>query len=233
MRFFRHTPRVLAVAALSCAVSTAHASFSFSTLSGANTAATFAASVNGSIDTFNDLIINSDLGTASLNRAAGTIGYSVSTETNLYTVQANGIGGSALTVDGNTDTLTFANFSSPVVAFGVRFFLSELTAGNAVAGRMTVSVTDVNGLSQNYTYNQTVSAGSSGPVEPTFLRLTSTVALSSVTLVPPTPPVFPAGNPNVFATADNLVLAAVPEPSTWVMLLLGIAAMIRVACRRA
>jgi hypothetical protein len=227
MRFFRHTPRVLAFAALSCALSTAHASFSFSTLSGANTAATFAASVNGSIDTFNDLTINSDLGTASLNRAAGTIGYSVSTQTNLYTVQTNVIGGSSLTVDGNTDTLTFANFSAPVVAFGVRFFLSELTAGNAVAGSMTVSATDVNGLSQSYTYNQTVSAG-----EAIFLRLTSTAALSSVELVPPTPPVFPAGNPNVFATADNLVLAAVPEPETYALMLAGLGLLGFVARRR-
>jgi hypothetical protein len=219
--------RGVAVAAALCAAGAANAAFTFATLTGAGTAATFATNVSGKVDSFNDLIINSDLGTSSLTRSAGPIGYMVSTESNLYTVQTNGIGGASLTVNGNTDTLTFGSFQADVRAFGVRFFLTDLTYG-ANAGTMKVVATDNLGATQSFTYSQTVNNSTSGPTEPVFLSLKSTIGLQSVQLFPPAV----GANPNVFATVDNLVLSAVPEPGTWMMMLVGCAAMLRTAARR-
>jgi hypothetical protein len=222
--------RLVGAAALACAASMAHAAFTLTTASGAGTAAAYVASFpagTAALDSFDDLIINSDLGTASLNRAAGVFGYTVSTQTDLQTVQTNGIGGASLTVNGNTDSLTFSNFNWSVYNFGARFFLTDLTYG-ANAGLMTVRATDVNGLTQDLTFTQSVGSSTNAAVEPIFFKLASGVALQSVELIAPAV----GANPNVFATVDNLVLQAVPLPSTWLMMLTGGAFVLRVASRR-
>ncbi len=85
--------QLLGAAVLTWAASAANASMTFATLTGAGNAASFAASVNGGIDTYSDLTINSDLGTASLTRStSGTskIGYTVTTQSDLFTVQGSG-----------------------------------------------------------------------------------------------------------------------------------------------
>lgn len=210
--------RLIGAAVLSLGVTAAHAALSLTTATGANTATAYLTSLTGSgytggIDSFNDLIINDPALGTSLTRTAGPVGYTVSTETNLYAVQANGIGGPALSVDANTDTLTFSGFSTPVYAFGARFFLSDLSYG-VNSGLMTVTATEIGGTAQTFTFNQTVSSSTSGATEPVFFKLGSTLGLQSVQLIAPAP----GSNPLVFATADTVVMA-VPEPgAVWLML---------------
>lgn len=218
--------RLIAAAVLSCAVSAAHATFFFSTLSGAGNAAAFAASVTGGVDNFSDLTINSDLGVASLARVttgARAIGYTVSTEVDLFTVQASGIGGPALTVNGNADTLTFGSFASPVLSFGIHFYLTDLSPGAVGGGSMTVKAKDTNGLTQSYTFTQSSFNSTSQQFLPLFVTLVSTAPLDFVQLVPPVV----GANPDIFATVDNLVLSPVPEESTWLMMLAGSALVLR------
>lgn len=209
--------RLLGAALLACSVGSAHATFTFSTTSASNAAATYAASFGstGYIDTYSDLTINQDLATASLNRNAGNFSYTVSTETNLFTVQSPGIGGPALSVNGNTDTLTLSNFNLATYNLGARFYVSELTANNVVSGVMKVRATDADGLTQDFTFSQSANSGN----EPNlFFQLGSTVALQSVQLIPP----IVGANPEVFATVDNVVVSAVPLPAAGWLLISGL-----------
>jgi hypothetical protein len=227
--------RLAAAAALSCAVSAAHAAFTFATVAtggDSNAAAqTYAASVTGARDSFGDLTINdpTPLG-ISLNRTVypGPVTYTLSTQSNLYSVQSPGIGGPAVTVENNTDSLTFSNFGGigpqGVLNFGASFYLSELNAANAVAGSMSVKATDTNGLVQTFTFAQ----GSSSNVATLYFTLASSVALQSVELIAPTP----LSNSLVFATVDNVVLAPVPTPGSWLLMLSGGAVMLRLSQRR-
>jgi hypothetical protein len=224
MSVFRLSARLIAAGVLSSALGAAHASFLFSTVSGAGNADAFAASVGGSIDKFSDLTINSDLQASSLSRTAlgsAPIGYTVSTESDLFSVQANGVGGSALTVANNTDTLTFSAFTAPVTSFGIHFFLTDLSPSALGGGSMTLVATDSAGASQSYTFTQSSFSNGTQQFLPLLVTLSSSIALQSVQLLPPAV----GSNPNVFATADNLVVASVPEASSWVMMLVGGAAL--------
>lgn len=226
MNEFRFPIRLIGAAALWCAVSAAHATMTFATVATGGNSSTAAqayqASVGGALDNFSDLTINdpTPLGTAGvLNRTAvypGPVSYTVSTQTNLYSVQSPVVGGPALSVEKTTDSLTFSNFGgvNPVVGirnFGASFYLSELTASNAVAGTMSVKATDVNNLIQTYTFNQ----GSSGGAATLFFTMASTVALQSVEFIAPLGTSF-------YATIDNVVLAPVPLPAAAWLLLTGL-----------
>jgi hypothetical protein len=222
--------RLIGAAVLSCVVSAAHATFTFSTLSGAGNAVTFAASVSGGIDNYSNLAINTDLSATSLTRTtvgASAIGYTVSTQADLQTVQASDGIGSALTVASNTDTLKFGSFTSDVRAFGINFYLTDLTPSAVGGGLMTVQATDALGATQSYSFTQSAFDNRNAQYLPLLVTLFSSAPLLSVELVPPSV----GSNPNVFATADNLVLA-VPEESTWLMMLAGGAFVLRRVARR-
>jgi hypothetical protein len=156
------------------------------------------------------------------------IGYTVSTETDLFTIAASGYGGPALNVNGPTDTLTFGAFQSDVRAFGIHFYLSNLS-GNPIGGTagLQVIATDLNGATSGpFTFTQ--SAGTT-PWLPVLVGITSTEPLQSVQFLAP------AGaslNDTAYATVDNLVLSSVPEASTWMMTLAGGAAVLRLGARR-
>ena len=218
--------RLISAAALLCALGSAHAAFTFTTVStagnSATTAQTYAVSVSGARDAFADLTINdpAPLGTAGLlSRSVfpGPVTYDLSTQANLYSVQSPGIGGPAVQAENNTDSLTFSNFggvnpTDGIRNFGASFYLSELTASNGVGGTMSVKATDVNNFTQTFTYAQT------GSVPSLYFRLGSTVALQSVELIAPGV----GSNPNVFATVDNVVVGAVPLPAAAWLLLSGL-----------
>lgn len=211
---FRRQLRPLAAASLLCAAGIAHAAITTSTSA---SQAAFTALVSGSTDTFADLTINSSLGTNTLGRTLGSLGYTVSTQTNLWTVQTQAVGGSALTVDGNLDTFSFA-FASPVLAFGGNFYLTELTAGSnagpSTSNPITVIVTDINNLTKSTTLNSSA-----------YFSAISDSPLLSVVVQRSNSPV-----DMIFPTADNLVLSAVPEPASWAMALGG--AVLLAAARR-
>jgi hypothetical protein len=215
--------RQLAIAAALCATGAAHATFTLSTVatSGDSSAAalTYSASVNGARDSFSDLTINdpTPLGNAgTLNRTVLPLSYTLSTQTNLYSLQSPVIGGPAVSVENNTDSLTFSNLligGNAVFNFGASFYLSELTANNAVAGTMSVKATDISNYVQTFTFAQ----GASSNAPTLYFTLASTVALQSVELIAPVV----GANPLVFATVDNVV-ASVPEPETYALLLAGL-----------
>ncbi len=234
---FRFSYGLIAAAAMSCAVGAAHATFTFSavTAPGANSetaAANYQATLPPSglasgLDKFSDLTIDTSLGAASLNRSIplpglNPVSYTVSTESNLFAVQSPVIGGPALQVENNTDTLTFSNFGGhPVFNFGASFYLSELTASNAVSGTMSVKGIDILGYSETFTFSQGVSSGA--PTK--YFSLESTTPLRSVQLLGP-------DGTSYYPTVDSLVLGAVPEASTWMMMLAGGAVVLRLGARR-
>jgi hypothetical protein len=221
MNNHRFSVRPLVAAALLCVAGASHAGFSFST----PTLASFITTTSGSTDTFSDLTIGSPLGVASTARAAGSLSYAASTESQLWVAQVSGSGGPGLTVDTSADTLSFSGFSSPVRAFGSQFFMTELTNSSTLSSAINVKVTDINNLSFTFSYNQ----AASGTSPATFFAVVSDAPLLSVQVFPTSI----AGNPNVFITADNVVLSAVPEASTWAMMLAGGLAVLRIGRRRA
>ncbi len=222
--------RLIGAAVLTLAASAANATFTFSTVStGGNSnsvALAFAGStVGGAIDQFSDLTINDPALGTSLNRSfsPGSTSYTLSTQSNLYAVQSPVIGGAAVQVENNTDTLLFSNFGGilppgGVTVFGASFYLSELTASNAVAGTMSVKATDTTGFSQTFTFNQ----GSSSNAATLYFKLGSDVALQSVELISPNAI---GSTSNTFATVDNVVVGAVPLPAAGWLLISGLGGM--------
>jgi len=223
--------RLISAAVLTFAATAANAAFTFSTVAtsgNSNTAAqTYATSVSGARDTFGDLTINDPTplgGSVSRTVYPGPATYTLTTQTNLYSVQSPGIGGPAVSVENNSDTLTFSNFGGVgpegIRNFGASFYLSELTASNAVGGLMSVKATDVNNLTQTFTYTQGASGAGNAPT--LYFTLGSTVALQSVELIGPNAI---GSTSNTFATVDNVVVGAVPLPAAGWLLISGLGGM--------
>jgi hypothetical protein len=208
----RSTFRPVFAAALLAAACASQAAI---TVSPATTAATFAAAVLGSIDNFNLLSIGNNVG-PTLSRTAGTQGYTLSAQSDMYIVP---VAGTVAVSNGNyIDTLIFNSFGTPVRSFGANLFGTNVL-GEAAAGRVTVVVTD----STNATFSTSIVAGSAS----SFVGFLSDSPITSVVAFMTSP------NTNVWTTVDNVVLsAAVPEASTWLMMLAGGAAMLSIAARR-
>jgi hypothetical protein len=207
-----HGLRHLAVAAFCCVAGATQAAIAVST---ATTPASFAASVLGSIDTFSSLTINSNVG-PTLARSAGSLSYTLSAQSDMYSVPAAGT--NAVSTGNYIDTLIFNNFGTPVRSFGANFFGSNIL-GEATAGRVTIVVTDTN----NLTFSTSIAAGSAA----SFVGFLSDTPIASVLAFMTSP------NTNTFVTTDNVVLAtAVPEASSWLMMALGGAALLAISARR-
>lgn len=202
----------LAVAAALCAAGAAHADITALT-----TFSAFQAAAGGSVgtDTFADLTINSALGTGTLVRNAGGLGYVASTQTEFFVVPvASAV---ALSAGVYTDTISLGAFASPIRAVGANFYGTNVL-GEVASGALTLVATDINGL----TRTQPLAGGSASG----FVGFVSDVPLLSVVVSMSSP------NSNVWASLDNVVLSAVPEVGTWLMALLGGAAMFGAVARR-
>jgi hypothetical protein len=205
--------RHLLVAALCCMAGASQATIA---VSPATTPATFSTSVSGSTDTFSNLTLNGlvGLGMTSMTRSAGTLGYGVTTQTDFYVVPVAGSIG--LSVGDTPDTLTFSSFATPIFAFGANFFATNIL-GEATSVPLTVVIKDVN----NLTSTQSLTASA-------FRGFVSDVALLSVVVSVTTP----GTGPGPFVSVDNVVLSAVPEASSWLMMALGGAAVLAIGARR-
>jgi hypothetical protein len=197
------SPKPLCLAALLCAAAGAQAGITVYTSESAFLAAVSAPGT----DTFDDLTIAPYGDT--LNRTAGAYTYQAYSATGIW-----GAGGPTdfwLSNNLRYNPIVFSNFSSGVTAFGGNFFASDI-AGQFVDG--TVVLTAVDGGTLTYDLN--------GATPSSFLGFVATSALTSVTLGTDGGAYWP--------TANNVVLA-VPEPSTYGMMLAGIT-LLGVAARR-
>lgn len=197
----------LALAAMLLTAAAANADITVYTSQSAFAAATTAPGV----DTYNDLAVQ--LYTSPLARTAGAYRYTVSAENGLY-----GAGTAAdawLSTNSRTSPMIFSNFSSGVNAFGGNFFGSDVT-GTFIPGTSVV-LTAQDGTSLTYQIDNTTTGS--------FLGFVSSSTLTSVSLT---------SVGAYWPTANNVTLAmaaAVPEPETYAMLLVGMS-LLGVAARR-
>jgi hypothetical protein len=203
--------RPVVAAALLAAAGASQAAITTVTTLAAFTSATNAAGT----DNFSNLTINSNLGLTTVNRTAGSYAYTMGTQTDFFVVP---VAGAVAVSTGNfSDSISFGGFAPTVRAFGGNFYGTNIL-GEVSGGGLTLVATDNNNLS----FTATLAGGSAAG----FLGFVSDVPLKSVVLTMTTP------NTNVFASVDNVVMAAVPEASTWLMMLAGGAMMLRTAARR-
>jgi hypothetical protein len=187
--------KIFSAAALLCAAAAAQADITVYT-----SQADFLAAVSApGVDTFDDLAVEPYGDT--LARTAGTYSYSAFAATGLW--GAGGAGDYWLSTNRGTDPIVFSGFSGGVSAFGGNFFGSDVL-GEYALGNLQLTASDGSVLSYNL----------NGATTTTFLGFVSSTPLSSVTLSTD-------GTTGLWPTANNVVLA-VPEPSTYAMLLAGL-----------
>jgi hypothetical protein len=143
-------------------------------------------------------------------RTAGAYGYTAATPGDFF--GAGTTGDPWLSTNTATDTITFNTFTGGVQAIGGNFFGSNI-AGAFLAGNVTLVATDSLGA----TSTQTITGATVG----SFLGFLSTGSMTSLTLTAV------QGAAPLWPTVDNLTLArrpavgAVPESSTWLMMIAG------------
>ena len=140
-----------------------------------------------------------------------TYGYTAATPGDFF--GAGTTGNPWLSTNTATDTMTFSVFTGGSNGVGGNFFGSDI-AGAFAAGNITLVATDSSG-----SVTQTIV----GATTSSFLGFVSTTAVTSLTVTS----VQPASG-FLWSTVDNLVFAkravvqaAVPESSTWLMMLAG------------
>jgi hypothetical protein len=218
----RFSVRLIAAAALACAASSSHAIIVVSKSLSAFTAAT---SGTSSTDTFSDKTINLTYTggdaytptpvTTAAPRTTGPYGYTLNTQTDIYVVPVASF--IALSSGAYNDTFTFNTFTTPILAFGGNFYRTNIL-GEVTAGAVTLVATNEAGDSVTTTLSGNSLTGFAGFLSDSAL---TSIVVSDV-----------VANTDSYVTADNVVLGAVPEASTWLMMLAGGAAVLRLGARR-
>lgn len=197
-------------AALLALSATAHAEFTVYT-----SALSFLSAVQSyGVDKFDDLVSGESYA-GPLSRSAGSYGYDVTTGDDLLYGAGNANGW--LSNNLAADTITFSNFSEGVSAVGGMFFGSKISGAFQSGATIYVTATDADG---SYTYTLEDARRFS------FVGFVSNGPLLSLEVSADQ-----AGGP-VWGTVNNFVLAAVPEPETYAMLLAGLGALGFMARRR-
>lgn len=193
----------LSLAALLCASAAAQADITVYT-----TRASFLAAVmDAGTDTFNDLSIDSF--DPPLLRMAGIHGYSASSGPSSSLFTAGEAGADVwLSTNNAYDTITFADFSAGVRAVGGNFFGTDIDGAFLPNSNVVLSASD-----GSTTRTITIEHATTG----SFRGFVSSNPLTSVRLN--------NGGGNYWATANDVTLAAVPEPSSYAMLLGGLLVM--------
>jgi hypothetical protein len=213
----RFSARLIATAALFAAASS-QAAVVASTATNANS---FAALVAGGIDTFSDLNINNVL-TGPLARTAGGIAYNLSAPSGFFVNTVASFISPGTTI--YNESITYSGFAPDVRAFGGNFLSVDTNGEPGTQVPLTVTVTDIFGAFSTLSITGGAQSGPSGTSG--FKGWISDSAIASVTVTITTP------NTNAWASVDNTVLSAVPEASTWMMMLAGGAAVLRLGTRR-
>jgi hypothetical protein len=197
----------IALAALIASTAPAQAAITVYTSLAAFTAATTAPGT----DTYAGFSITGTTGSP-IVRTAGAYGYTGSTPGDFF-----GAGTSAnpwLSTNIATDTITFNTFTGGSNGVGGNFFGSTI-AGTFQAGNITIVATDSSG-----SVTQTIV----GATTSSFLGFVSDSAVTSLTVTsvqPQTGFLWPTVDNLVFAKRAGVVQGAVPESSTWLMMLAG------------
>lgn len=184
--------------------------------------ASFAAATSSpGFDTYADLL--SGVVTPSpISRTAGLYSYSVSAESGFFSV---GAGSSAhLAANVADDPMQFGEFSSLVFGFALNLFGADID-GNPRSGLISIVATDSQGIS--LTGNVNVSDASPGA----FFGFVSDVPLASV-IVAASGDSYPLWPTITMVTLASAGTVAVPEPSTWLLLLAGVSILSGTAARR-
>ena len=203
----------LALAALLLGSAAAQASITVFTSESSFLAATTGAGT----DSFDDLAVQSYAGP--LSRTAGAHSYEVSAgpASNLLYGAGTGTDG-WLSTNIATDSITFSNFGAGVYAAGAYFFNTDIAGEFLRRGNVTVTATDSSGSVSQIKYFPTTSNYFGFVSDTTLVSLTVTSAALSI---------------NVWPTVDDFSLAAaVPEPTSYAMLLAGMGVLGFVARRR-
>jgi PEP-CTERM motif len=229
MNFKSFLVKPLVAAALIATAGASQAAITVYTSLAAFTAATSAPGT----DTFAGLSVTA--GTPSpITRSAGAYGYTADAGPAGTFFAGGTLANPFLSTNTFSDTITFNAFTGGVAAIGGNFFGSNL-AGAFLSGNMTLVATDSLGAVNT----QTLVAAT----QTNFLGFVSTGTMSSLTLCAVNAtlgrcvgPLDTAVAPFVWPSADNLVLAkavsAIPEPSTYAMLMAGLGAVGFIARRR-
>jgi hypothetical protein len=204
--------KTLSLAALLCAAAVAHADVTVYT----DRASFLAAVGQPGTDTFDDLAVQPY--PSPLTRMAGAYGYRASAGPATGFFPAGSGTDIWLSVETETDAITFSNFASGVRGFGGNFFGSDVNGAFSPGRTMVLTATDGSTIRTVTVENTTISS---------FLGFVSSDPLVSVTLNAATTPADP-----FWPTANDVTLA-VPEPASLGMLVAGLALVGFAARRRA
>lgn len=179
-------------------------------------AAFLAAVLNPGTDTFDDL--PAGLLPATLDRTAGSYGYTVSAPNGLFSGSL-GAGDVFMIANRSTNSLLFSGFTGGVGAIGADIFAADFPGVFAAVSSISV-VFEAGGNENVFVITN--------PTATSFFGIRSTSGLTSFAIVGPGT----IDGPFRWPSANNLVLAAaIPEPATWAMLIAGFG-LVGVAARR-
>ena len=161
-------------------------------------------------DTFDDLMPG-EAYDGPLVRAAGDVGYTVSTSPDSPILYGAGTSGDAwLSSNIASDYIIFEGFSTPIYAIGAYAFGSDIAGGFVPTGLTAARVTTAEGTTVDFTFRAGVD---------NYFGFVSTSAITMFEIK-----TFYGQRNVTWPTVNDLTVAAVPEPETYAMFLAGLAA---------